>query len=156
MHNLTVNRAALILIIGINALCVGSARAALGADAASVPADCAQLQGELASTSLELYDIDEITDGSGMRVREYLNRAGIVFAVAWSSPAPPDLQQLLGMHFSAYATALAALDHPGLHRSVRIDSAGLIVEAGGHLRAYTGRAYVPALIPTGVTNEELR
>lgn len=156
MRNLALSRAAVILIIGINPLCVGSARAALGADAASVRSDGAQLRGEVASTSLDLYEVDEITDGSGMRVREYLNRAGIVFAVAWSSPAPPDLQQLLGTHFSVYATALAALDHPGLHRSVRIDAAGLIVEAGGHLRAYTGRAYLPALIPTGVANEELR
>jgi hypothetical protein len=54
-----------------------------------------------------------------------------------------------------YATALAALNHPGLHRSLRVALPELIVESGGHLRAYAGRAYLPALVPAGVPAADL-
>jgi hypothetical protein len=91
-----------------------------------------------------------------MHVREYLNRDGIVFAVAWSGPAMPDLQRLLGPYFEEYTTALTSLKSPGLHRSVRIASSGLVVESEGHLRAYAGRAYLPALVPGGVSVADLR
>ena len=67
---------------------------------------------------------------------------------------PPDLQQLLGAHFSTYAAALAAVANPGIRRSLRVESSGLIVELGGHLRAYAGRAYLADLIPAGVTAAE--
>ena len=56
-------------------------------------------------------------------MREYLDRAGNVFAVSWSGPVLPDLQRLLGAHFAQYTAALAALEHPGLHRSVRMSRA---------------------------------
>lgn len=91
-----------------------------------------------------------------MRVREFLNQDGAVFAVSWSGPVLPDLQQLLGPHFAEYSSALAALAHPGLQRSVRVASSGLVVESGGHMRAYAGRAYLPARIPSGVSVAELR
>ena len=64
------------------------------------------------------------------------------------------VEQLLGVHFTSYAAALAAVAHPGIHRSLRVESPGLIVELGGHLRAYVGRAYLAALMPAGVTAAE--
>lgn len=136
--------------------CGRPARAGLGGDAAGVLADAAQMHGITHSIMRQQYEIIEISAESGVRVREFLNRGGSVFAVAWSGPVVPDLQNLLGANFAAYAGALAALRHPGLHRSLRTASPDLVVESGGHLRAYRGRAYLPPSIPSGVSAEELR
>ncbi len=114
------------------------------------------MHGALNSTSLPQYEIDEITTDTGMRVREYLGRDGVVFAVSWSGPALPDLQRLLGAHYVEYTTALAALTRPGLHRSLRIETSELVVESGGHLRAYAGRAYLPTRVPAGISTADLR
>jgi hypothetical protein len=144
----------LLLTVG-NLLCVGSARADLGGDAASALADASELHGVVNTISLPLYAVQEITADTGLRVREYVNRDGVVFAVSWSGPVLPDLQRLLGAHYVEYTTALAALNHPGLHRSLRVALPGLIVESGGHLRAYAGRTYLPALVPAGVPAADL-
>ncbi len=141
--------------LGITPLWVGSAHAALGGDAAGVPADAAELHGAVNTEIRQQYAIQEISAESGMRVREYLSRDGVVFAVSWSGPVLPDLQRLLGAHFAEYSAALKALIHPGLQRSVQVASPELIVESGGHLRAYAGRAYLPALVPAGVSPAEL-
>lgn len=130
--------------------------AALGGDATSVLADANELHGTAHSVLLARYAIHEINTDSGMRVREFLNQDGIVFAVAWSGPVVPGLKGLLGPGFAAYSHALAALQQPGLHRSLRIASGDLVVEFGGHLRAYSGRAFLPALMPSGMPTAELR
>jgi len=146
----------MLALVAMNALWAGSACAGLGSDAAGMVADGTELHGTLTSTSLPQYEIEEISTDTGMRVREYLGRDGVVFAVSWSGPALPDLQRLLGAHYVEYTTALAALTRPGLHRSVRIASSELVVESGGHLRAYAGRAYLPALVPAGISTADLR
>jgi hypothetical protein len=149
-------RAVLLLALGVNPLWVGPARAALGGDAASVLADGAELRGVVISEIGQQFNVQDITVETGVRVREFMNRDGAVFAVSWTGPVLPDLQQLMGAYYSTYTTALAALNHPGLHRSVRVALPNLVVESSGHLRAYAGRAYLPALIPVGVSVADLR
>jgi Protein of unknown function (DUF2844) len=131
-------------------------RASLGGNEASVLDDGVQLHGAVSSVTQQNYDTLEINAEAGTRVREYLGRDGVVFAVTWSGPAVPDLRQLLGTHFEEYTAALTRLDRPGLRRSVRVASPGLIVETDGHMRAYTGRARLPTLVPAGVSTDELR
>jgi hypothetical protein len=145
----------LCLIVGIYSLCVEPVRAALGSDVADVLTDSAEMQGVIKLVTGEQYDVQEIAAGTGMRVREYVNRDGLVFAVSWDGPVMPDLRQLLGSHYAAYTEALSALTHRGL-RSVRVASSELVVESGGHMRAYSGRAYLPILVPPGVPVAELR
>jgi hypothetical protein len=142
--------------VGMTAWCAAPAQAALGGDAASVASDAASLQGVIRSTPLQQYDIREITSDNGMRLREFENRSGVVFAVVWSGPAMPDLQRLLGTSYKAYTTALAAENRSGLKRSLRIATSDLVVESDGHMRAFSGRAYLPALIPTGTSAADLR
>ena len=144
------------IVIGCNPLGVGPVHAALGGDAASVLADAGELHGAAQSTLLTQYDVQEITNDSGMRVREYLGRDGIVFAVTWSGPVVPDLKSLLGANFASYTQALAASTQPGARRSVRTASPDLVVESSGHLRAYGGRAYLPRLIPAGTSIADIR
>jgi hypothetical protein len=142
-------------LFGWSPWCAPPARAALGGDAATVAADAAALHGVLHSTLLQQYDIREITSDNGMRVREFQDRGGVVFAVVWSGPAPPDLQKLLGTSYGAYATAVAT-DHSGLQRTRRVATADLVVESGGHMRAYSGRAYLPASLPAGMSATIIR
>lgn len=142
--------------LSLNLLGAGPASAGLGDDAASVLSDTYALQGTLHITLLLQYDLHEITTDSGMRIREFVNRSGTVFAVTWSGPVMPDLQQLLGANFAAYVNAVAASQQTGLRRSLRIATSDLVVESAGHMRAYQGRAYLPALVPSGTNVSELR
>ena len=135
--------------------CLDTALAALGGDKSSVLADAAAFHGTWSSQPLGRYEVQEIASDGGWRVHEYLNGAGQVFAVTWSGAVMPDLQRLLGAHFAAYANAYAALPRPGLQRSLRLASSDLVVEYAGHLRAYHGRAYLPALLPADLAAANL-
>lgn len=150
----------LLVLLGIGSLWIGEARASLGGELTSVLDDAAGMHGTVQvsppSEGIPSGEIEEIVTDNGMRVREFLNRNGIVFAVTWAGPAAPDLQRLLGTQFAVYTTALAARPRLGLQRSVRVATRDLVVESEGHLRNFTGRAYLPAMIPAGVSAAELR
>jgi Protein of unknown function (DUF2844) len=145
-----------LVAFGLTPWCVAPVYAALGGDAASVASDADALHGVIHSTPLQQYDIHEITSDNGMRLREFLSRSGVVFAVTWSGPAMPDLEKLLGTSFKTYTAAVAAENHRGLKRSLRIATSDLVVESDGHMRAFSGRAYLPALIPAGTSAADLR
>jgi len=135
------------------------AKAALGDRVASVQADQASMKGQLRARSEPGYSVQEITAASGTLVREYVSPSGMVFAVSWSSPAMPNLQQTLGTYFAQYTTSVrsrmtARGVHPG-HNHVEVHSPSLIVHAGGHMRQYFGLAYVPALVPQNLSISDL-
>jgi hypothetical protein len=138
------------LTVVVTALtCMHTANATLGADAASVSADAAALSGSIraeSGTSVFTVDVD-----NGIHVREWLDAAGLVYAVSWSGPAQPNLSQLLGPYYSQFEAAATALPTPGRHRVVRVQAADLVVETEGYLRAYSGRAYLTAHVPAGVS-----
>jgi Protein of unknown function (DUF2844) len=142
--------------LGLSAGGALPACAALGGDAASVAADAAALHGLATVTPLPAYDIHDIIGGDGTRVREFIDRSGVVFAVAWSGPAMPDLELLLGGNYAAYSTALTAMERRGLRRALRIETTDLVVETVGHMRAFSGRALTPSRIPSGTPASDLR
>ena len=148
-------RATRLLGLCVAALWTVNAHAALGGDAASVASDAARLGSAPSSASQPLYTRLQIDDRSGVRLREFLGLDGVVFAVSWSGPVQPDLQPLLGTHYADYAAAQAAVQRPGLRRELRLTLPGAVVETGGHLRAYAGRAYLPQRIPAGITLADL-
>lgn len=145
-----------LVILGIGSPWASGAYASLGGDAASVMADASELHGIVQASSHQSFEVEEIVTDNGMRIREFLNRDGIVFAVTWTGPVMPDLQRVLGPQFGVYTAALAAREHLGLQRFVRVATPDLVVESDGHLRAYIGRAYLPAMVPIDVTTAELR
>jgi hypothetical protein len=147
---------ALLLSFGMTLLCVRAAYAGLGEGRASVIADSDELQGSVHAYSSPQFEVREITTQNGMRVREFLNQDGLVFAVAWSGPAEPNLQQLLGAHFARYHQARMAQTPPELRRALRLALPDLVIESGGHMRAYRGRAYLPARVPDGVSTADLK
>jgi hypothetical protein len=133
------------------------ALAALGGTADSVTADSSVLKGQMHSTPLVDYDVQAITAGA-LVVNEYLTRSGEVFAVTWQGPVPPDLRQLLGSYFAEFQSAAAADHHahPGIRRQLNISQPDLVVEASGRLRAFRGLAYIPSLLPAGVSVSALQ
>lgn len=129
--------------------------ATLGADVSSVQIDRMAMKASMpASNTSANYTVHEMSTASGVTVREYANSIGTVFAVAWRGPAMPNLRQLLGSYFDNY-TGAAKSQHLGhSHLSVRQDN--LVVRASGHMRAFSGSAYDPKLLPQGVTEDQIK
>lgn len=129
------------------------AAAALGEDASSVLADQAQMQARLEITSAAKFSVQRLLLPSATTVTQYVSPAGMVFAVTWQGPAMPDLQQVLGRYFETYSEAVKKQRASGA-RSMQ--QPGLVVQTGGHMRAFFGRVYVPPMLPQGVAAEEIR
>jgi hypothetical protein len=97
-------------------------------------------------------------------VREYVSTGGKVFGVAWQGPWVPDMRQLLGSYFDQFARANQAQAQANQAQKgarirrgpVLIDEPGLVVQIGGHPRAFAGRAYVPDMLPSGVGAENIQ
>ena len=136
--------------------------AALGGDATSVQADSVHMQASLRTSQAAAaqggtYTVHELRSPSGVVVREYASASGKVFGVAWQGPWLPDLHQLLGNYFEAYQQAMQARDAGRAgRRPVHIEIPGLVVNLNGHLRSYSGRAYVPENLPQGMSAEEVK
>ena len=128
--------------------------AALGESAASVEADAAKMKGQARATAVAGYTVKEITLPSGTIVREYVSAEGKVFAVTWSGMSRPDLQQTLGTYFEQYKAAAAA-PHAG-HHHLTIRQPDLVLSSSGHMRAWRGKAYVPALLPPNFSVDDIR
>jgi len=126
----------------------GIAAAALGEPETSVETDVARLQASIKINSRAAYRVHELVLPSGTRVREFVGTDGKVFAVAWNGPAVPNLRQALGRYFDSYVTE-AKNKHAG-HSQLQISQSDLVVQSGGHMRAFAGRAYLPQAIPSGV------
>jgi len=135
------------------------ASAALGGDISSVQADQARLQAAVmpAAAGTSDFNVQEMRASSGVTVREYLSPAGKVFAVTWQGPSVPDLKQLLGDYFEPYIAAAQAAQQKRTGRGpVHIETASFVFEQSGHQRAFTGRAYVPQLMPARVAPQSIR
>jgi hypothetical protein len=131
--------------------------AALGGDVRSIAADQAQMQATLKILSADRYTVHEIKSPAGTAVREYVSLKGEVFAVDWQGPFMPNLQQILGKYFQQYAAAVR--DEKRAYagrRPLNLRQPNLVVQTGGHMRAYVGRAYVPGMLPDGTTPDEIR
>jgi hypothetical protein len=138
-------------------LFTGAAQAVLGGAEDSVQADQIRLHGvrhERRDWQMATHEI-RLGDGSG--IKQYVNAAGVVFAVSWRTRLKPDLAALLGAQSGAYAASLTAPSGIGAakHRqSVR--RADLVLHQFGRQNAFAGLAYVPSLVPAGVDADALR
>ncbi len=127
-----------------------AARAALGEPEASIDGDRRALAA-VARGAVDQggYSVHELATG-GSTVREYVGPGGVVFAVAWSGLAAPDLVPLLGSYAGEYRQAARAAPRVRGRRASRVVGADVVVERWGHMRDLHGRAYLPALLPPGV------
>ncbi len=128
--------------------------ATLGEDVRSVIVDQKQMEATLQITDAGKFAVHTIHLPSGTAVRQYVAPTGLVFAVSWQGPSLPDLRQVLGRYFNQYAEAVKSHGAGGGARAVL--QPDLVVQSGGRMRSFTGRAYVPQLLPQGVLAEEIK
>jgi hypothetical protein len=146
--------AALSSALLIGALSPGIASATLGEPETTVQTDVAQLRASVkSSVDRTSYRVHEIQLPGGTLLREFVAPNGNVFAVAWNGPTKPNLRQVLGKHFDTYVSAPKSKFADRRH--VNIQQGDLVVQAGGHMRALSGRAYLASAIPAGVNLGDL-
>jgi|SRR5450432_740187 len=131
--------------------------AELGGYADSVEVDRAKMKASIKVTQSKAYAVHEITTANKILVREYVAADGRVFGVAWQGPFLPDLSQIFGSFYNQYSDAVKAekRTYAG-HRPVDIRQPRLVVQGGGHMLGHFGRAYVPDMLPEGVSTDAIR
>jgi hypothetical protein len=128
--------------------------AALGDNSSSTESDRAAMNGTLQLLPAGKFTVHEIQIPSGTTIREYVAPAGTVFAVAWQGPVMPDLRLALGRYFDRYVAA--ATGKQTGHRQAEVREADFVVQSSGRMRSFSGRAFLPLLVPQGVAVEEIR
>lgn len=151
MNNTLCLRLITLFVLAVPAI----ACAELGGNAASARTDQVQMKASVmhGATVSPNFSVQQSQTPSGVIIKEFLSNSGTVFAVSWQGPLMPDLKQLLGQYFNNYVTA--AKNNRGGHNHLGIQQADLVVQSSGHLRAFSGFAYIPSLMPAGVTVEQL-
>ena len=131
-------------------------QAALGESVDSVESDRKALSAVRGAVTVHNeYAVHQV-DSDSVLVREYVSASGVVFAVAWNGLVHPDLTQLLGSYAGEYEKGLEQTPRELGSRRLRVKTNQIVVEEWGHMRNLQGRAYVPALIPPGVSADEIK
>ncbi len=148
----------LLLCLGLSAFVLATTErveAVLGESAGSVASDMKALSAARGNAATyKGYSVQEINSAS-VTVREYISPSGVVFGVAWNGLVRPDLAQLLGSYAAEYRQTLRQTPRARGRRSLRIKTDNIVVEEWGHMRNLRGHAYVPALLPPGVSVDEI-
>ena len=107
------------------------------------------------SSAVSNYVTRDTTLATGTRVREYISGSGMVFAVTWEGPVLPNLKALLGKYFDNMVAESARTPRAGRsHLSVNLPE--VVINSGGHMRAFEGSAWIPAEFPAGFTVDDVR
>jgi hypothetical protein len=111
-------------------------------------------QSSLAPSSL--YTTRVTQQDTGTVVTEYATSGGIVFAISWQGPVLPPLETLLGTYFSSFqVNADASRAHRSLGTPMQIRTDTLVVYSRGRMRDFSGHAYDPQLVPSGLQIDAL-
>ena len=129
----------------------GTAWASLDGNLASVQADAQVFSAVSNQTAINGATVHVQTLPNALTLRQYVDSSGLVFAVGWDGPVLPDFERLLGQHYAAYANAV-----PKQRRSVNLHDSAVVIESGGMMRAYAGRAYLPGRLPIGWSVNDIR
>jgi hypothetical protein len=130
--------------------------ATLGESVISIQSDRKVLSAAQRGTAIRKgFTVQEIKSGS-TTVREYVSPSGVVFGVAWNGLIRPDLTQLLGAYSNEYHEAWRRIPHNRGRSRLDVKTNRVVVQQWGHMRNLRGRAYVPSLIPSGVSIDEIK
>lgn len=135
---------------------VQQAGATLGGSADSVATDRKAFSAVQRTTTVQPgYTVQEIVSDA-TKVREYVSPRGIVFAIAWNGMMHPDLTTLLGSYAAEYQQAEQKTPRQMGLRRREVKGSNVVVEKWGHMRNLQGRAYIPALVPSGMNLDEIK
>jgi len=107
------------------------------------------------SAGVSNYVLRDTTLATGTHVREYVSGSGVVFAVTWNGPFLPNLKALLGKYFDTMRAESARAPKAG-RSHLAIDSPEVVINSGGHMRAFEGSAWIPAEFPAGFSVDDVR
>jgi len=148
-------RAGALLLLGMAALVTADrAHAELGGAFTSFAGGPQQAHAAVRATGQAGFSVSELRTSDGAILREYAAPGGQVFGVSWSGPNLPNLRQLLGVHFDTY-TSSPNRQRGGLGHLV-VHEGALVVESGGRMRSFHGRAYLSNALPAGVTTDDIQ
>ena len=146
-----------VVIPALLALLPLGASATLGAAPLTAQAASAAIKKQATTSASALYTVHETTLENGTVLREFASRNGQVFALTWRGPVMPDMQDMLGSYLPLYTDQLRQQKAQGLRRGpVAIQHASLVLRSTGRMRRFSGQAYAPALLPSGVAIAELQ
>jgi len=141
---------AVIVMLGLSGPCF----AVLGGKVASVSVDQSHLKASRRVTSNGRFQVHELQTDSNNVVREFVSPDGNVFGVTWTTQFVPQYSQLLGSYSDRLNKAAQTRRH---HRApLNINEPGFVFSSFGHIRYFSGRAYIPSMVPAGVLAEEIR
>ncbi len=149
----------ILIVLVISAGAIASpyrAVAALGGDVSSVQDDQQHMKAALRIQTGQAFTVHELHQDGGTVVKEFIAPTGKVFAVSWSGPFIPDLRQLLGTYFDQFSQAAQTRARRPGRAPLNIQQNGLVVQSGGHMRAFFGKAYLSDKLPETVTAEMIR
>jgi hypothetical protein len=135
------------------------ARAALGGKADTIEKDKKTLNlANAVARSTKSFRFEEMVSSDAkkkFKVRQFISENGNIFAVAWSGNIDTQLDSLLGEYAADFAKQEA--DHPPRKGRIpfrRVVAGRVVLEFWNELRRVQGKAYVPALLPEGVTPDQ--
>ncbi|RKP44471.1 DUF2844 domain-containing protein [Pararobbsia silviterrae] len=105
------------------------------------------------------YTVNETTLSTGTVVREYVSSDNVVFAVAWNGPKFPPLDTLLGAsNLSSFKQGLATVRQArgGGIAPATVEQSGLVVQTGGHMGKFIGRAWLSNALPSGFSTDSIQ
>lgn len=144
-----------LLVVAALATGLNAAWAALGGAPSNFGPRVLSAQTRNASTGQSTFTESERTLESGTTVHEYVDAAGVVFAVSWSGPYMPDLKELLGAHFDTMVAHANSTARPG-RSQLLLKQSDLVVVSGGHMGAFQGKAWLPARVPAGFDTKGIK
>jgi hypothetical protein len=134
------------MVVGASLGAAHDARATLGGDVTSIVANQKTFAATHDVTKLAAGERHELVLPSGIVVREYVSPSGAVYAITWRGPRKPDLRTLLGAYFAQIAQTTTS----GGHHRASTKGADLRITSTGHGHSFSGRAWVPSLVPADV------
>jgi len=131
------------------------AHAALGGQANSIDTDRRVLRAKLSRTQMHSFAVHALTGEDGSVTREFTASDGTVFAVAWTGPVRPNLQQLFGAYYPRFQAVNSPSRRIRARRAMAVSDADFVVRTGGHPGAFWGYAILPGLRPADFDMSEL-
>lgn len=147
---MTFARMALLLLLAY----AGAGHAALGGPPEQFTPENTTVAAKETSAGTR-YTMRETALATGTVVREYVSDGGIVFALSWEGPVLPDLKALLGKYFDTMVSESARMPRAG-RSQLTVNNQEVVIQSGGHMRAFEGGAWIPAAFPAGFTADDVR